>query len=878
VRSRLDRVTAETNQLGAARTFEYDAASNLKKRTDRNGRVIELTYDNLYRLTAETWKNGQTVVNTMQFGYDAASQLTTAADAYSNYTYVYDALGRVTSETWANPGAPVVQLLEKYDAASRQTELLARIDHGSGYRDDLKNTYQYDNLGRMTRVDQAGVAGGNAVAEKRVDFAYNAASQFSSITRYKDTDGLVGDLIANSAYTYDGIGRLTGLAHTRNSTTFANYTWSFDAASRVTSMNFTSLVGPNGTTSYSYDNTAQLTAADHSFQADENFSYDLNGNRTNTGYSTGTNNRLTSDGTFNYTYDAEGNRITRTRISGAQADDYLTEYTWDHHNRLTSVTFKNNQGTVTKSLQYEYDVFDRRVEATWDSDGSGPASAIVTRWVYDGADLLLVFDGAGGLYHRYLHGPGVDQILADEQYLSGPPEQQPSSPGTVLWAIADNLGTVRDVVDSTGAVLNHLTFTAFGAIVSETNPSVEFAFGFTGRERDESTGQNFHRARYYDPAVGRWLSEDPIGFAAGDTNLARYVGNGPTNARDASGLDEVKPTPIGSNNGLPSLVVIDDNDGTFVNGDPVAVGVIYEDDPELRVWRNGHSATYLEVQEMASSLNSREDWDAWFAGKDSIQSELEGDDSVGFLGWLWIMFSGEFSRANDLSRQIRDMRIRQAWKTPGNGYDIMALADEMRPMRNPTLDWNLSKESMKQLTELYIQWLASGGDFVCAATPFGLPARHSAGAAAGAAAKVTAVPSVRAARFQKWFNSLSAEQFAKLWAVKEVREIIEARLRSPGGYHEWLPVSRAHIFKKWGVTAEQIQKLRTLTTEVFFKSKGRHGGFDSTTAHNEIFKLIDDIDQAGLDNSFDAYKKALQKWADDRLVGGSSKLPPELRP
>jgi RHS repeat-associated protein len=191
-----------------------------------------------------------------------------------------------------------------------------------------------------------------------------------------------------------------------------------------------------------------------------------------------------------------------------------------------------------KSTAYEYDVFGRRVEATLDADGAGPASPIVARWVYDATDLLLVFDGAGGLYHRYLHGPGIDQILADEQYAT--PSQQPSSPGTVLWAIADNLGTVRDVVDSTGAVLNHLTFTAFGAVVSETNPNVEFAFGFTGRERDESTGQSFHRARYYDPTVGRWLSEDPIGFAAGDTNLSRYVGNGATNFIDPSGLDDLK--------------------------------------------------------------------------------------------------------------------------------------------------------------------------------------------------------------------------------------------------------------------------------------------------------------------------------------------------
>jgi len=71
-----------------------------------------------------------------------------------------------------------------------------------------------------------------------------------------------------------------------------------------------------------------MIAYHHHYQTDEGYSYDSNGNRTNTGYDTGGYNRLTSDGTFDYTYDDEGNRGTRTRISQDPADDYLTEYEW----------------------------------------------------------------------------------------------------------------------------------------------------------------------------------------------------------------------------------------------------------------------------------------------------------------------------------------------------------------------------------------------------------------------------------------------------------------------------------------------------------------------------------------------------------------------
>ncbi|MCP4543953.1 MAG: DUF5103 domain-containing protein [Chloroflexi bacterium] len=88
---------------------------------------------------------------------------------------------------------------------------------------------------------------------------------------------------------------------------------------------------------------------------DESHSYDDAGNRTNTGYTTGDHNRLTADGTYTYQYDANGNRTVRTKVS----DGTLTEYGWDHRNRLTSVTFKTSGGTVTKAVQYEYDAYNR---------------------------------------------------------------------------------------------------------------------------------------------------------------------------------------------------------------------------------------------------------------------------------------------------------------------------------------------------------------------------------------------------------------------------------------------------------------------------------------------------------------------------------------
>jgi RHS repeat-associated protein len=80
---------------------------------------------------------------------------------------------------------------------------------------------------------------------------------------------------------------------------------------------------------------------------------------------------------------------------------------------------------------------------------------------------------------------------------------------------------------------------ASGAAIPVTDTALAQMYGFTGREFDKETGLQYNRARYYDPSTGRWMSKDPIGFAAGDTNLYRMTGNHPNMATDPSGLEEL---------------------------------------------------------------------------------------------------------------------------------------------------------------------------------------------------------------------------------------------------------------------------------------------------------------------------------------------------
>jgi RHS repeat-associated protein len=215
----------------------------------------------------------------------------------------------------------------------------------------------------------------------------------------------------------------------------------------------------------------------------------------------------------------------------------VTEYQWDHRNRLTGLTFRASAGeTITKRVEYVYDVFDRRIAKKVDADNSGQFET-VERYVYDGDHIALQFDGVGALTHRYLPNPQhIDQFFTDEQL-----DPVTGDLDHLYWALADNQETVRDlieydtVLDQTDLV-NHRVFDSFGRLVSETDPSVDHLFSYTGREWDADARLYYYRARWYDPAAARFISEDPIGFLGGDANLGRYVCNDPLNFADPSGF------------------------------------------------------------------------------------------------------------------------------------------------------------------------------------------------------------------------------------------------------------------------------------------------------------------------------------------------------
>src|SRR5437667_2122161 len=167
-------------------------------------------------------------------------------------------------------------------------------------------------------------------------------------------------------------------------------------------------------------------------------------------------------------------------------------------------------------------------------------TGVSTNFVYDGQDVVKDINSDGSTV-EYLNGPGIDNKI----------RQKGSSTSTTYYFSQDHLGSPTALTGTTGKLVERITYDAYGNSAGSTRTR----YGLTGRERDSLTGLLYYRARFYDPQLGRFISEDPIGLAGGINSFA-YVGNNPVLYRDPSGLcpqDTGGPTPQNPKQDLQAL-------------------------------------------------------------------------------------------------------------------------------------------------------------------------------------------------------------------------------------------------------------------------------------------------------------------------------------
>ena len=499
------------DEAGTVTKLDYDPAGRIESRsilvTDENGEVHETDKEN--------------------YAYDPSGRLAGTQNAHSRHQYFYDKLGN---------------LIREYRHDSLDGTARSHVWH-----------HRYDALGNRTETirpdgQRIGYLHYGSGHLHGITLNHNEIAAFERDKLHRETERTFGKHIRQQTQ-YDPMGRILQQIHNRSRREYG-----YDAAGQLTHIQ-----SKGGQTQYRYDPIGRLIAAvtpDFS----ETFAFDpadnrldLSGNKqdhtgqTNSQEKPSLNkvwgNLLKEYAGVHYDYDQRGNLIRKTR------NGETTDYHWNGYNQLIKIENRNG------STEYRYDPLGRRTAKIRNGETT------VYHWQED----TLAIESTNGQNTHYLFEPGTFEPLAQFQTTSPigieredkpaepysydpetdpllkiPPEPQEQSevrPELVYYQL-DHLGTPIAAHNAKGEAVWTAEYEAWGRICKETvsdGLKTNIPFRFQGQYYDEESGLHYNRFRYYDPEIGRFVSQDPIGLDGG-LNIYVYVKN-PVQWVDPSGLD-----------------------------------------------------------------------------------------------------------------------------------------------------------------------------------------------------------------------------------------------------------------------------------------------------------------------------------------------------
>lgn len=218
--------------------------------------------------------------------------------------------------------------------------------------------------------------------------------------------------------------------------------------------------------------------------------------------------RLTEDYKWIYSYDNNGNLIQKT---SKQTLGTFIKYAFNSENQLVKIEeFKNS--VKTKTVVYTYDALGRRI-AKDIIDHQDASKSYSRKYAYDGQEILAEFDENDATLAVYTHSTlRTDDVLAADIRSTKLANQTGS-----YFYLKDALGSVVEVTDANGNLVQHYAYSSFGKVLKIVDssgsdvtgdPNIKTSYGFTNREDDDESGMMYYRARYYMPEVGRFIQED----------------------------------------------------------------------------------------------------------------------------------------------------------------------------------------------------------------------------------------------------------------------------------------------------------------------------------------------------------------------------------
>ncbi|CAM9913636.1 unnamed protein product, partial [Chrysoparadoxa australica] len=456
-------------------------------------------YDQLGRMTSINYPDASPDVS---MSYDANGNLVTANRGISAWTYTYDIMNQLTQERLVVDGRTYTTQ-HGYFADGRVSSTLTPANR--------LIEFLPDGHGRPTTLRYGAATYANSGT-------YHPSGQLQSINY---SNGLSYSASFNSRQ------QMTDMTIDRTGYTALDYSYNYDANGRVTNITDHAVSGQNR--AFTYDGLGRLSTASGPWGAGS-YTYDLLNNIRSKSLGADTveiqynaNNQIsrardTRDGNIwrNYIHDARGNVTSNNRIG----------FSYDRSDQPVSMW-----GIASGS--YAYDAHNRRVKQT-----------------INGETIYSVYSLDGTLRYRdnVTTGEATDYVRLGS---SGPVVVRVGFVGGTItsrdYMLQDHLGSSSARVDSSGTVTWRESYTPFGETLNNPAGNADNP-GFTGHIRDTATGLTYAQARYYDPAIGRFLSNDPVGFASGGPgyfNRYAYTFNDPVNYTDPTGEFGVKGAIIG---------------------------------------------------------------------------------------------------------------------------------------------------------------------------------------------------------------------------------------------------------------------------------------------------------------------------------------------
>lgn len=500
-----ERLIGEVGFDGRLQRYFYDAAGHLLRTVDADEVLTDFARDPLgrmltrksyrvnvkpktpaqkqTRISRSSWEPERFPLNLKRpdtlsrnvdfnrFAYDASGQLVECFNANQLLQFSYDALGRPLKEqhcdinNFNKVGSSEAEFLFEY---TRDGQLAAL-----GFPDGQWVDYSYDKLGLLKNVDfnEQSIA-----TIQRDEFGRETARQQGALNTFTD---------------YDPSGRLARqrASNFQNKTTPIERRYQYDEFG-----NLNYLKDGDEETRYVYDKLNRLVSAEGAGGA-ESFVFDPASNLLSTGDGPGRaiGNRLRIQGDRKLFYDARGNLIQENR---GKEGKIQTRFSYNVNNQLVK-TIRGEQVT-----EYRYDPLGRRIEKK-DSFGS-------TRYLWAGDQMLQ--ESRGHINKTYIYEPQSFRPLAlvqDEK---------------IYHYHVDQIGTPRELTNEQGEIVWKARYKTYGNVAVQEVEEVENNLRFQGQYFDDETGLHYNRHRYYNPNIGQFTTQDPIGLLGGVNNY-QYAPN-----------------------------------------------------------------------------------------------------------------------------------------------------------------------------------------------------------------------------------------------------------------------------------------------------------------------------------------------------------------